>query len=155
MKKIKEGDIVARKSYDKDILFSVKKIIKNQKGEIDMKISYSKKGDYYIPNLIPPRNMKGFQLGKYSALRLRYLKEHKKAKYHSLIMDNELQKHLMDVQNNCEKLYKKLINELKIKENITEELKANDQMEWVKRMNNISNIADEIVLNMYVYNNEN
>ena len=61
----------------------------------------------------------------------------------------------MDVQNNCEKLYKKLINELKIKENITEELKANDQMEWVKRMNNISNIADEIVLNMYVYNNEN
>ncbi|MGN1300805.1 MAG: TnpV protein [Clostridia bacterium] len=75
-----------------------------------MKISYSKKGDYYIPNLIPPRNMKGFQLGKYSALRLRYLKEHKKAK---------------------------------------------DQMEWVKRMNNISNIADEIVLNMYVYNNEN
>ena len=155
MKKIKEGDIVARKSYDKDILFSVKKIIKNQKGEIDMKISYSKKGDYYIPNLIPPRNMKGFQLGKYSALRLRYLKEHKKAKYHSLIMDNELQKHLMDVQNNCEKLYKKLINELKIKENITEELKANNQMEWVKRMNNISNIADEIVLNMYVYNNEN
>lgn len=120
-----------------------------------MKISYSKKGDYYIPNLIPPRNMKGFRLGKYSALRLRYLKEHKKAKYHSLIMDNDLQKHLMDVQNNCEKLYKKLINELKIKENITEELKANDQMELVKRMNNISNIADEIVLNMYVYNNEN
>lgn len=70
-------------------------------------------------------------------------------------MDNELQKHLMDVQNNCEKLYKKLINELKIKENITEELKAKEQMKWVKRMNNISNIADEIVLNMYVYNNEN
>ena len=53
-----------------------------------MKISYSKKGDYYIPNLIPPRNMKGFQLGKYSALRLRYLKEHKKAKYHSLSYKN-------------------------------------------------------------------
>lgn len=120
-----------------------------------MKISYSKKGDYYIPNLIPPKNKKGFQLGKYNTLRLQYLKEHKKAKYHSLVMENELQNHLMDVQNNCERLYKKLINELKIKENITEELKTKDQMEWVKRMNNISNIADEIVLNMYVYDNEN
>ena len=98
-----------------------------------MKISYSKKGDYYIPNLIPPKNKKGFQLGKYNTLRLQYLKEHKKAKYHSLVMENEL----------------------KIKDNITEELKAKDQMEWVKRMNNISNIADEIVLNMYVYDNEN
>lgn len=120
-----------------------------------MKISYSKKGDYYIPNLIPPKNIKGFQLGKYSALRLKYLKEHKKIKYHSLIMNNELQKHLMDVQNSCEKLYRKLIKELKINENITEELKANNQMEWVRRMNNISNIADEIVLNMYVYDDEN
>lgn len=120
-----------------------------------MKISYSKKGDYYIPNLIPARNMKGFQLGKYSALRLRYLKERKKAKYHSLIMDNKLQKHLMNVQKSCEKLYKKLISEFKIKENINEELKAKDQMEWVRRMNNISNAADEIVLNMYVYDNEN
>lgn len=120
-----------------------------------MKISYSKKGDYYIPNLIPPKNIKGFQLGKYSALRLKYLKENKKVKYHSLIMNNELQKHLMDVQSSCEKLYKKLIKELKINENITEELKVNDQMEWVRRMNNISNIADEIVLNMYVYDNEN
>lgn len=116
-----------------------------------MKISYSKKGDYYIPNLIPPRNMKGFQLGKYSALRLRYLKEHKKAKYHSLIMDNELQKHLMDVQNNCEKLYKKLINELKIKENITEELKAKDQLKWVGLMNNIKHSAEEIILKELIY----
>lgn len=120
-----------------------------------MNISYSKKGDYYIPNLIPPKNMKGFRLEKYSMLRLRYLKEHKKAKYHSLVLENELQNHLMEVQNCCEKLYKKLINELKIKEIITEELKKKDQMEWVKRMNNISNVADEIVLNMYVYDEEN
>lgn len=120
-----------------------------------MKISYSKKGDYYIPNLIPPKNIKGFQLGKYSALRLKYLKEHKKIKYHSLIMNNELQKHLMDVESSCEKLYKKMINQLKQQENITEELKAKDQMEWVRKMNNISNIADEIVLNMYVYDEEN
>ena len=120
-----------------------------------MNISYSKKGDYYIPNLIPPKNMKGFRLEKYSMLRLRYLKEHKKAKYHSLIMDSELQKHLMDVQNSCKKLYKKLINEFKIKENITEELKEKDQIEWVRRMNNISNTADEIVLKMYVYDDEN
>ncbi len=120
-----------------------------------MKISYSKKGDYYIPNLIPPKNIKGFQLEKYSALRLKYLKEHKKIKYHSLIMNNELQKHLMDVQSSCEKLRKKMINQFKKQENITEELKAKDQMEWVRKMNNISNIADEIVLNMYVYDDEN
>jgi len=120
-----------------------------------MKISYSKKGDYYIPNLILPKNKKGFQLKKYSGLRLQYLRECKRAKYHSLVMENELPNYLMYVQNNCERLYKRLINEVKIKENITEELKAKDQMEWVKRMNNISNIADEIVLNMYVYDNEN
>ena len=120
-----------------------------------MKISYSKKGDYYIPNLIPQKNIKGFQLEKYSALRLQYLKEHKKVKYHSLIMENKLQNHLMEVQNCCEKLYKKLIKQLKIKENITEELKEKDQMEWVRRMNNISHSADEIVLNMYVYDDEN
>lgn len=94
-----------------------------------MKISYSKKGDYYIPNLIPPKNIKEFQLGKYSALRLKYLKEHKKIKYHSLIMNNELQKHLMGVQSSCEKLYKKMVNQFKKQENITEELKAKDQME--------------------------
>lgn len=120
-----------------------------------MKISYSKKGDYYIPNLIPPKNMKDFKLGKYNVLRLQYLKEHKKAKYHSLVLENKLQEHLMEVQKCSEKLYKKLINELKIKENITEELKEKDQMEWVRRMNNISNAADEFVLNMYVYDDEN
>ena len=48
-----------------------------------------------------------------------------------------------------------MVNQFKKQENITEELKAKDQMEWVRKMNNISNIADEIVLNMYVYNNEN
>ena len=83
-----------------------KKQLKERFFDEKTEIEYVRQGDYYIPNLIPPRNMKGFRLGKYSALRLRYLKEHKKAKYHSLIMDNDLQKHLIDVQNNCEKLYK-------------------------------------------------
>ena len=62
-----------------------------------MKIEYTKVGDYYLPNLVAPENMKNFKLGKYGKLRLRYLKEHKNAEYIILLMDNKLQKHLLEV----------------------------------------------------------
>ena len=66
-------------------------------------------------------------------------------------MENKLQSHLLQVQKNAKKEYEMLIKMLKIKENITEELKEKDQMKWVGLMNNISNIADEIVIKKYVY----
>ena len=60
-----------------------------------MELEYRKCGDYYIPNLVAPENIKNFKIGKYGNLRLRYLKEHKKAEYTILLMDNKLQKHLI------------------------------------------------------------
>ena len=117
-----------------------------------MDITYRKEGDYYVPNIKAPEQIiKGFKLEKYSALRLKYLKEHRRGEYTYLLIENKLQSHLLEVQKNAKKEYKMLMKELKIEENITEELKGKDQMKWVGLMNNISNIADEIVIKKYVY----
>ena len=116
-----------------------------------MKLEYIKCGDYYIPNLISPKNIKNFKIGKYGNLRLRYLKEHKKAEYTILLMDNKLQKHLMDIDKAANKRFELLMKQFTEKENITEELKATNQMEWVCRMNNIKNRAEEIIFNELIY----
>ena len=116
-----------------------------------MKIEYTKVGDYYLPNLVAPENMKNFKIGKYGKLRLRYLKEHKKAEYKILLMDNKLQKHLMDIDTTANERFDLLMKQFAEKENITEELKATNQMEWVCRMNNIKNRAEEIIFNELIY----
>ena len=77
--------------------------------------------------------MKNFKIGKYGNLRLRYLKEHKKAEYTILLMDNKLPKHLMDVDVTATKRVSAIVKELAKKENVTEELKANNQLEWVRK----------------------
>ena len=99
-----------------------------------MKIEYTKVGNYYLPNLVAPENMKNFELGKYGKLRLRYLKEHKKAEYTILLMDNKLQKHLMDVDKIATERFELLMKQYAEKENITEELKEKDQLKWVGLM---------------------
>ena len=116
-----------------------------------MELEYRKCGDYYIPNLVAPENMKNFKIGKYGNLRLRYLKEHKKAEYTILLMDNKLQKHLMDIDKTASKRFDLVMKQFKEKENITEELKATNQMEWVCRMNNIKNRSEEIIFNELIY----
>ena len=116
-----------------------------------MELEYRKCGDYYIPNLVAPENMKNFKIGKYGNLRLRYLKEHKKAEYTILLMDNKLQKHLMDIDTTANERFDLLMKQFAEKENITEELKATNQMEWVGRMNSIKNRAEEIILSELIY----
>lgn len=116
-----------------------------------MELEYRKVGDYYLPNLVASENMKNFKIGKYGNLRLRYLKEHKKAEYTILLMDNKLQKHLMDIDKTANKRIDLLMKQFAKKENITEELKATNQMEWVYKMNNIKNRAEEIIFNELIY----
>lgn len=116
-----------------------------------MKIEYTKVGDYYLPNLVAPKNMKNFEIGKYGKLRLRYLKEHKKAEYTILLMNNELQKHLMEVDKIATERFELLLKQYAAKENITEELKAKDQLKWVRLMNNIKHSAEEIILKELIY----
>ena len=116
-----------------------------------MELEYRKCGDYYIPNIVAPQNMKDFKIGKYGKLRLKYLKENKKAEYSILFIENKLQEHLMDIDKTANERFELLMKQFAIQENITEELKATNQMEWVGRMNNIKNRAEEIIFNELIY----
>lgn len=95
--------------------------------------------------------MKNFEIGKYGKLRLKYLKEHKKAEYTILLMDNKLQKHLMEIDKIANERFDLLMKQFSQKENITEELKAKDQLKWVGLMNNIKHSAEEIILKELIY----
>ena len=95
--------------------------------------------------------MKNFEIGKYGKLRLKYLKEHKKAEYTILLMDNKLQKHLMEIDKIANERFDLLMKQFAQKENITVELKAKDQLKWVGLMNNIKHSAEEIILKELIY----
>ena len=113
-------------------------------------IEYSLIGDYYIPNLVLP-NRKNITLGKYGRMRARYLKENKKAEYSIMMIDNSLQDHLIETDKIANERYNLLMKQFAEKENITEELKANNQMEWVKMMNNIKNSVEEIIIKELIF----
>ena len=116
-----------------------------------MEITYSKVGDYYIPNLVLENKMKNTCIGKYGRLRFSYLKQYKKAEYKILFMDNKLQEHLEQIDKEAQKRYYIIMKQLMEKENITEELKQKNQLKWVGLMNNFKNLAEEIILKELIY----
>ncbi len=116
-----------------------------------MEIEYTKVGDYYLPNLTVDKQDNNVNLGKYARLRLAYLKEHNRALYISLKMENKLTKHLEDIQNTAFQRVENIIKELAEKEGITEKLKAENQLKWVGLMNNFKATAEEIVLKELIY----
>ena len=113
-------------------------------------IEYHLEGDYYIPNLVLPKQDK-VTLNKYGRMRLKYLKENKKAEYSIMLMDGILNKHLKEIQETAEKRLNQIIYQLKEKSNLTEDMKNTDVLYWVGTMNAIKNQAEEIVLNELVY----
>ena len=113
-------------------------------------IEYIRNGDYYLPNLVLAEQKK-IQLNKYGRLRLNYLKNHKKAEYTILFMDNKLTDHLEKVQEIAAKRVEEIIKSLKEQSNLTEEMKNTDQLYWVGMMNNFKNQAEEIVLKELIY----
>ena len=115
-----------------------------------MNISYTRKGDYLLPNLIL-KDKEQFNIGKYGLLRLEYIKKYKLGLYFDLIVNDTLNEYLHDIDTTVMEKVQKLIKGLSEKENITEELKSSNQMLWIGKMNNIKNIADEIVLKEYIY----
>lgn len=114
------------------------------------KIEYHREGDYYLSNLVLAEQKK-IQLNKYGRLRLEYLKNHKKAEYAILFMDNKLTDHLEEVQEITTKRVDEIIKSLKEQSNLTEEMKNTDQLYWVGMMNNFKNQAEEIVLKELIY----
>ena len=115
-----------------------------------MNISYTRKGDYLLPNLIL-KDKEQFNIGKYGLLRLEYIKKYKLGLYFDLLVNDTLNKYLHDIDTIVMEKVQKLITELAEKENINEQLKENNQMLWVSKMNNIKNIAEEIILKEYIY----
>lgn len=113
-------------------------------------IEYIRTGDYYLPNLVLEEQKK-IQLNKYGRLRLDYLKNHKKAEYAILFMDNKLTDHLEEIQEIASKRVEDIIKSLKEQSNLTEEMKNADQLYWVGMMNNFKNQAEEIVLKELIY----
>ena len=115
-----------------------------------MNISYTNNGDYLLPNLIL-KDKEQFNIGKYGLLRLEYIKKYKLGLYFDLLVNDNLNEYLHNIDTTVMEKVQKLIKELAQKENITEELKENNQMLWVSKMNNIKNIAEEIILKEYIY----
>lgn len=115
--------------------------------------TYSKEGDYYIPDLIPSKDEERLQrpLGMYGMLRRTYLKEHRQAIYNHLLLSGKLYSHLHEVDEQAQHLLDTLIPPMKKAENVTEELKANQQMEWIGKMNNIKARIEEIIYVEIVY----
>lgn len=116
-----------------------------------MEIEYKKVGYYFLPDLVAPKNIANFKLGKYGRMRLKYLKEHKTAEYTILLMENKLQKHLLGVDKTAYERLELIMKQLTERENITEELKATNQLEWVRLMNNIKHSAEEIILSELIF----
>ena len=110
-------------------------------------ISYTKQGDYLLPDL-KLEDKERFNIGKYGLLRLEYIKKYKLGLYFDLIFNDTLNEYLHDIDTTVMEKVQKLITELAEKENINEDLKQNI---WVSKMNNIKNIAEEIISKEYIY----
>lgn len=115
-----------------------------------MNISYTKVGDYLLPDL--KLEEKGqYNIGKYGLLKLEFLKENNKLLYMELLMKDNLNEYLHEIDELVRKKINELIIELTKKESINEQLKVNNQMLWIGKMNNIKNRAEEIILKDCIY----
>lgn len=115
-----------------------------------MNITYSKVGDYLLPNLTI-ENTEYHNLGKYGLLKLNYLKKEQKDLYTVLLMKNQLNEYLYRIENEATEKIEYLVQQLTQQEGITEELKEQNQMLWIQKMNNIRNCAEEIILSELIY----
>ena len=113
-------------------------------------VEYHLEGDYYIPNLVMPRQEK-ITLNKYGRMRLKYLKEHKKADYTIMLIDGTLNAHLKEIQETADNRAQQIISELKSKSDLTEDMKNTDMLYWVGTMNSIKAQAEEIVFSELIY----
>ncbi len=112
--------------------------------------TYTRVGDYFLPNLTIAE-ADAQPIGKYGRMRKRYLKEHRPALYTNLLLSGKLWDHLAKIDHACEERMEIIIKQMAERDGLTEELKAANQMEWVRRVNGIQNRAEEIVLNELIY----
>ena len=126
------------------------KEVRNNNIENKYEIEYTKVGDYFMPNLVLEKEEK-IILNKYGRMRLKFLKENRKAEYTIMFMNGTLNKHLKEIQETANNRINLIIEQLKQQNNLTEEMKNTDQFYWGSMMNNFKNVAEEIVLKELIY----
>ena len=112
-------------------------------------LSYTLHGDYYLPDL--EINEEEPTYGKYGIMRKQFLKEHRSARYQYLVLTGKLTEHLNQIDKEVREKVEMLVEQMAEQWGVTEELKMQDQMEWVRRMNNILEIAEEIIEGKLLY----
>ena len=108
--------------------------------------TYTQQGDYLLPNLALPAEKETGNIGVWALRHKRYMKQHHKVLYYNLLTSGKLDSYLADIEEQAQQLFLRLVKELAEKEGVTEQLKAADQMAWVRRMNNTRSRATEIVV---------
>ena len=112
-------------------------------------MSYTLHGDYYLPDLVLREEEPTY--GKYGMLRKQFLKEHRSARYQYMLLTGKVNEHLNQIDQEVREQVETLMEQMIEKQGVTEELKAQDQMKWVRLMNNIKASAEEIILKNMVY----
>ena len=115
-------------------------------------ITYRQVNDYMIPNLTLPPEESAIRLGKWGMLHKNYLEKHNPIIFATLLTQGKLYQHCAQIDTQAQQMFNTLVEQMTKSENITEQLKAENQMEWVRCMNNIHHRATEIVDNELIYN---
>ena len=120
---------------------------------IENGIEYVRNGDYYVPNLTVPDD-KVYNIGKYGRLHSIFIKENRPCLYSMKMLTGTWLAYLEEIDTSAKEMVDKLVKDMAVKQGVTEELKAKDQMAWVGAMNNIRHSAEEFVLKDFVYSME-
>ena len=115
-------------------------------------ITYRTVGDFNIPNLILPPEEANICLGKWGMLHKKYLMKHKKVLFTTLLTQGKLYQHCAEIQNQAKQMFDTLVEQMKEREGVTEQLKEENQLEWVQKMNIIQLYVTEIVNRELIYN---
>ena len=115
-----------------------------------MELGYRQNGDYLIPDIKMDDQPTGM-IGKYGRMRKTFLKEHRSGTYNSLLLQNKLTEHLLEIDRTAQEQIEAMVLQMAQTENVTEKMKAENQMLWIQRMNNIRQSAEETVLNNLIY----
>jgi len=113
--------------------------------------TYVRQGDYFIPCLTLPAEKENKPIGIWGQRHKRYLREHKRATYTTLLTSGKLNSYLVDIDEQAEEMFFRMVKQMAECEGVTEQLKAKNQMEWVRRMNNIRSRAMTIVAAELIY----
>ena len=114
-------------------------------------ITYRQVGDYQIPNLKLPPEESAIRLGKWGMMYKDYLQKHNPVLFTTLLTQSKLYQHCAQVDTQAQQMFTTIVEQMIKSENITEELKSQNQLEWVRRMNSIQERASEIVCNELIY----